>query len=132
MTSVSQHVSQPRYRENSTVDIRSKYPEKHPVTLGKNEHYLRGRVHCFFASCYFMRRYHMKSRSQETNSYLYANRASIHSAWPSHRGKKINKKNQLSNSLCRLFYFDRDSGGASYLPLESYTNCFPNTVRFQN
>jgi len=35
----------------NSVDIRSKHPEKHLVTLVKNEYFLRGRGPCFFASC---------------------------------------------------------------------------------
>ena len=36
----------------ASVDIRSKYSEKHSVTLVKNEDFLRGCGPCFFASCF--------------------------------------------------------------------------------
>jgi len=39
-------------RAPARVDLKSKYPEKHPVTVIKNEEYLRGRGPCFFASCF--------------------------------------------------------------------------------
>jgi len=37
--------------KGNSVDIRSNHPEKHSVTLVKNEYFLRGCGPCFFASC---------------------------------------------------------------------------------
>ena len=40
-------------RAPERVDIRSKYPKKHSVTLVKDEDFLRRRISsCFFASCF--------------------------------------------------------------------------------
>jgi len=40
----------PKEKVPARVDITSKYPEKHSVTLVKNENFLRGRN--FFATCF--------------------------------------------------------------------------------